>query len=66
MGYIHLISPVKSGRKNSNITYFDMIIQIPDVNYREVSYRKELREKLIKLEENHSPIKMKNIKKNKL
>ena len=61
MGYIHLISPVKSGRKNGNITYFDMIIQIPDVNFREVSYRKELREKLIKLEENHSPIKMKNI-----
>ena len=61
MGCIHLISPVKSGRKNSSITYFDMMIQT-DVNYRGVSYREDLREKLIKVEENHSPIKMKNIK----
>ena len=62
MGYVHLISPVKSGRKNSNITYFDMMIQTPNVNYRGISYRKDLREKLIKVGENHSPIKMKNIK----
>ena len=61
MGCIHLISTVKSGRKNSSITYFDMMIQT-DVNYRGVSYREDLREKLIKVEENHSPIKMKNIK----
>ena len=61
MGCIHLISTVKSGRKNSSITHFDMMIQT-DVNYRGVSYREDLREKLIKVEENHSPIKMKNIK----
>ena len=35
-GYIHMISPVKSGGKNSNITYFDMMIQTLDVNYRGV------------------------------
>ena len=35
-----------------------MIIQTPDVNYRGASYRKDFREKLIKVEENHSPIKM--------
>ena len=39
-----------------------MMIQTPDVNYKGVSYRKDLRENLIKVEENHSPIKMKNIK----
>ena len=39
-----------------------MMIQTPVVNYRGVSYREDLREKLIKVEENHSPIKMKNIK----
>ena len=38
------------------------MIQTPDVNYRVISYRKDLREKLIKVEENHSPIKRKNIK----
>ena len=26
VGYIHLISPVKSGGKISNITYFDMMM----------------------------------------
>ena len=39
-----------------------MMIQTPDVNYRRVSYREDLGEKLMKVEENHSPIKMKNIK----
>ena len=38
------------------------MIQTPDVNYRRVSYREDLGEKLMKVEENHSPIKMKNIK----
>ena len=38
-----------------------MMMQTPDVNYREVSRRKDSREKLIKVEENHSQIKMKNI-----
>ena len=38
------------------------MIQTPDVNYRRVSYREDFREKLMKVEENHSPIKMKNIK----
>ena len=38
------------------------MIQTPDVNYRWISYRKDLRKKLIKMEENHSPIKMRNIK----
>ena len=55
-----MTSPVKSGHKTSNITYFDMMIETPDVNYRGVSYRKDLREKLIKVEENYSPIKVKN------
>ena len=62
MGYIHLTSLVKSGLKNSIITYFDMMIQTPDVNYRGVSYKEDLREKLIKVDKNHSPIIMKNIK----
>ena len=38
------------------------MIQILDVNYKGVSYRKDLQEKLIKVEQNHSPIKTKNIK----
>ena len=37
-----------------------MMIETSDVNYRGVSYRKDLREKLIKVEENYSPIKVKN------
>ena len=39
-----------------------MMIQSPSVNYRGVSCRKNIREKFIKVEENNSPIKMKNIK----
>ena len=38
------------------------MIQTPDVNYRRILCREDLREKLMKVEENHSPIKMKNIK----
>ena len=34
-------TPVKSGRKNSNITSLNMMIQTTDVNYRGVSYRKK-------------------------
>ena len=34
-----------------------MMIQTPVVNYRGVSYREDLREKLIKVEENHSQLK---------
>ena len=64
VGYIHLISPVYSGRKNSSITYFDMMVQTPDFNCRGVSYREDIWEKLIKVEENHSPIKRINIKRN--
>ena len=60
-----MISPVKSGLKNSNITYFDVMIQTPDFNYRGVPYGKDLRKKFIKVEENHSSIKMKNIFKKK-
>lgn len=48
LGYIHFISPVKTGHNNSNISYFLMMIQIPYVNYRRVSYRKNFQEKLIK------------------
>ena len=62
MGYIYVILLVKYGRKKSNITYFDIMIQTPDANYRGVSHRKDLQKKFIKVEENHSPIKMKNIK----
>ena len=39
------------------------MIQTPDFNYRGVPYGKDLRKKFIKVEENHSSIKMKNIKK---
>ena len=41
VGYIHMKTPVKSGRKNSNITSLNMMIQTTDVNYRGVSYRKK-------------------------
>ena len=54
VGYIYLISPVKSCNV---ITYFDMMIQTLVVNYRGFSYREDLREKLIKVEENHSQLK---------
>ena len=36
VGYIDLLSTAKSGRKNSSITYCDMMIQTLDVNYRGV------------------------------
>ena len=62
MGYIDLILAVKSGCKNSNITYFGMIIQIPDVNHKGVSCSKDLQEEFIRVEENHFPIKRINIK----
>ena len=60
--YIHLMSPVTSGHKDSNITYFDMMIQTPDVNSKGFLYRKDHQEKSKKVEENDSPIEMKNIK----
>ena len=36
VGYIHVLSTVKSGCKNSNITYWGMI-EAPDVTYSKVS-----------------------------
>ena len=46
------MSPVTSGHKDSNITYFDMMIQTPDVNSKGFLYRKDHQEKSKKVEEN--------------
>ena len=60
--YIHLMSPVTSGHKNSNITYFDKMIQTLDVNSKGFLYRKDHQEKSRKVKESDSPAEMKNIK----
>ena len=62
VGFIHLVSPVKSGQKNKDVLYYEMKIQTNDELYRGISYRQDLREKLIKHEEDKTPIKIKKIK----
>ena len=67
MGFIHLVSPVKSGQKNKDVLFYEMKIQTNDGLYRGISYRQDLREKLIKHEEDKNSDKNKeNKEKNKL
>ena len=50
MGYIHLVSPVKSAARNENISYYSMIIQTSEDLYRSVSCREDFRDQLLKVE----------------
>ena len=52
MGYIHLVSPVKSAARNENISYYSMIIQTSEDLYRSVSCREDFRDQLLKVEKN--------------
>ena len=61
MGYIQIVSPVKSGARNENIRYYNMIQTSEDI-YRSVSYREDLRDPLIKVEKNRWHVKLFNIK----
>ena len=56
------MSPTRPGRYNKSILYYDLQIQTTDCTYRGVSYREDLRDKLVKSEKNKSPVKLKNIK----
>ena len=71
MGYIHLVSPVKSAARNENISYYSMIIQTSEDLYRSVSCREDFRDQLLKVEKNKTkkkqeknrcPIQLFNIK----
>ena len=57
-----MVSPVKSGARNENIRYYNMMIQTSEDIYRSVSYREDLRDQLLKVEKNRWPVKLFNIK----
>ena len=58
-----MVLPVKSGARNENIRYYNMMIQktLEDI-YESVSYREDLRDQLLKVEKNRCPVKLFNIK----
>ena len=45
-----MVSPVKSGARNENIRYYNMMIQTSEDIYRSVSYRQDLGDQLLKVE----------------
>ena len=52
-----MVSPVKSGARNENIRYYNMMIQTSEDIYRSVSYREDLRDQLLKIEKKTGPCK---------
>ena len=52
-----MVSPVKSGARNENIRYYNMMIQTSEDIYRSVSYREDLRDQLLKVEKKTGPCK---------
>ena len=58
-----MVLPVKSGARNENIRYYNMMIQktLEDI-YRSVSYCQDLRDQQLKVEKNRCPVKLFNIK----
>ena len=56
-----MVSPVKSGARNENSCYYNMMIQTSEDNYRNVSYREDLRDHLFKADKNRFPVKLFNI-----
>lgn len=56
--YVHDVSPVKTSRRNSNVAYFNMKLQAEDKNYREISYRMDLKEAFDSAMEHKSPVKI--------
>ena len=57
-----MVSPVKSGARNENIRYYNMMIQTSEDIYRSVSYREDLRDQLLKVEKSRWPVKLFHIK----
>ena len=53
-----MVLPVKSGARNENIRYYNMMIQktLEDI-YESVSYREDLRDQLLKVEKKQMPCK---------
>ena len=62
VGYIYIVLPVKSGARNKNIHYDNMMIQISDDIYRSVSYHEDIRDQLHKGGKNKSHVKQFSIK----
>ena len=62
VGYVHMVSPVKSGARSENIRYYNMMMQISEDIYRSVLYCEDLRDQLLKVEKNRCPVKLFNIK----
>lgn len=50
MEYIHIVLPMKSGAKNENIRYYNMMIQTLEDIYRSVLYCEDLSDQLLKVE----------------
>ena len=59
--YVQDISAVKRAKKNASVQYFNCVLQCEDQNYRSVSYRLDLRERLEAAAEAKSPVKLVNI-----
>ena len=60
--FIHSVSPIKAAKRNPNNKYYNMVLQVSEQTYRGMSYNEDLRETLIKAEQDKSPMKLKNIK----
>ena len=60
-----MVLPVKSGARNENIRYYNLMIQTSEEIYRSVSYREDLRDQLLKVEKSRCSAKLFNIKRKK-
>ena len=57
-----MVSPVRPATNDPNIHYYNMMIQTEEEVFRSVSYREDLRDQLLQVEKNKSPVKLLNIK----
>lgn len=56
------MSPVKTGKRNPSVKYYNLEFQSADEVFRGVSYREDLREKLQHAQKTKSPLKLMHVK----
>ena len=62
LAYVHGVSPVKRAKQDSCMQYYDMKIQTENKVYHSVSYRLDLKDKLVDAAESKSPVKIRKFK----
>lgn len=62
VAYVHNVSPMKKANSNSNLIYYNMMLQTQNETHRSVSYREDLREQMVDIAKQKSPIKIKTLK----